>query len=434
MGMTICEKILAKYSGERSVNPGDYISVSNFVGPIGYSYAGHNFPKAIKEWMSAYGLRFAKPENVIVNGDHNTPPSSMEDVELFKSVRSEAEKAGIKKIYDKEGIGHVVNIEKGDILPGTLFVNVDPQAMNAGGVGALFTDGGRFGGFFLEAFAASELLVRVPETIKIEINGRLNPGVTDRDVWLRILSDIGPDGALGKVIEYAGDTIRGFCIDQRLNLCSNAAFSGADGAIIASDKKTQAWFSERYGFDVELIDSDSNAIYADVVTYDASEFKPMVTYPPQVFTSDEASKFGHIKISQCTIGTCAGGKLEDLRIAAEILKGNKVHEAVRFIVSPATQEIYLQASRAGYLEILVEAGAQILPPTCDVCVGVQAPLSDGDVGLSQQTLNVPGRSGSVKADIYLAGAATIAVSSLHGRIMDPTEFFTRLQETEGGSV
>jgi 3-isopropylmalate/(R)-2-methylmalate dehydratase large subunit len=123
-----------------------------------------------------------------------------------------------------------------------------------------------------------------------------------------------------------------------------------------------------------------------------------------------------------------------LRIAAEILKGNKVHEAVRFIVSPATQQIYLQASRAGYLEILVEAGAQILPPTCDVCVGVQAPLSDGDVGLSQQTLNVPGRSGSVKADIYLAGAATIAVSSLHGRIMDPTEFFTRLQETEGGSV
>ncbi len=420
MGQTISEKILAKYAGKSVVTPGEYVVLKDFVGPIGYSFTGMNFPQSMSGALKMMGLSIAKPERMIINGDHNTPPKSVEDVELFKAVRASAKQLGISKVYDNEGIGHVVNIEKGDISPGTLFVHIDPQAANAGGIGAYYTNGGRFGSSMMEAFATGELSVRVPETIKLEINGKLPPYVTGRDIWLTILNEIGPDCAHGMILEFCGSAIDTLPVEQRMILCGNAGFAGADGAILQSDDVTKEWFKDNFEREVDTLQSDADAVYAKTFTFDASTFVPMVTVPPEVFTSKPAAELKDIKVDQCTIGTCVGGTLDDLRTAAQIVYGKKVHDGVRFLISPVTQRVYIQASKEGLLATLAEAGAKILSPTCDVCLGVQGPLAAGEVGISQQTLNVPGRSGSAEADIYLASAATIAATAVAGYITEPS--------------
>ncbi|OCT12145.1 hypothetical protein A8709_30295 [Paenibacillus pectinilyticus] len=419
MGQTLTEKILAFHAGKEKVVPGEYIVIKEFIGPIGYSFTGLNFPHAIDEHLTKIGAKIAKPENVIINGDHNTPPQSTADVELFKSVRAKAEELGIKKVYDREGIGHVVNIEKGDIVPGRAFVNADPQAALAGGVGALYTNGGRKGGMVLEAFALGELTICVPSTIKIEINGTLPHNVVSRDIWFQVLNDLGPAGAFDSIIEFSGSTIDQMDIEQRMVLCGSVGFCGADGAIMQSDEKTQLWYKDNFDIDVQTIKSDDDASYAQVLSYHAADFVSMVTCPPEIFTSRPASQLSNIKIDQCLLGTCAGGTLDDLRTAATILKGKTIHRDIRFLVSPVTQRVYIQASKEGILTTLAEAGAKIMAPSCDVCVGVQGTLAAGEVSLSQQTLNVPGRSGSTEAHIYLASAATIAASAITGYITDP---------------
>lgn len=418
MGQTITEKILSRYMGHK-VKPGDYIEVKDFVGPIGYSFTGVNAVAGPLGICKAIGAEPAHPERWIFNGDHNTPARSIDDVQLFQSVRQMAQSVGVTKIYDKEGIGHVVNIEKGDILPGTVFVHSDPQATLAGGIGAYYTNGGRLGSCVMEAYATGQITLRVPETIRVEINGRLPANVSGRDVWMRVLNDIGPDGAFGMILEYAGTAIDEMSVESRMILCGSAGFAGADGAILQSDEKTQAWFMENFGREVGIIRSDEDAEYARIYRYDAADFVPMVTVPPEVFTSVPASELKDVKINQCILGTCAGGTLEDLRTAAAILKGKKIADGIRFIVSPVTQRVFVQAAEEGLLTIFAQAGAQVISATCDVCLGVVGPLAPGEVGLSQQTLNAPGRSGSTEAKIYLASAATIAASALTGYITVP---------------
>jgi len=422
MAQTLSEKILAKHAGKDKVIPGEYVVLKDFAGPIGYSFTGLNLPQSYQGQLGYIGGKIAKPENCIINGDHNTPAQTIADVELFKSVRTTAKQLGIEKVYDREGIGHVVNIEKGDIVPGKAFVHMDPQAALAGRIGAFYTNGGRLGSYFLEAVALGEITVCVPGTIMVEINGALPYNVMSRDIWFHVLNDIGPDGAHGIVIEFSGSTIDKMCIEQRMVLCGNAGFAGADGAIIQADSETQKWYKENFNLDVNTIKGDEDAVYKKTLSYDAAHFVSMVTYPPEIFTSRPANELSNVKIDQCIMGTCAGGTLDDLRIASAILKGKTIHKDVRFLVSPVTQRVYIQASKEGLLATLAEAGAKILPPTCDVCLGVVGPLAAGEVGLSQQTLNIPGRSGSKDAFIYLASAATIAASALTGYITDPAKY------------
>jgi len=418
---TLCEKILAKHSHKETVLPGEYIVLKEFVGPVGYSFTGYNFPKMIRDRLSSIGYnRISNPENCILNGDHNIPPQSIDDIELFKSSRAIAEQLGITHIYDRgEGIGHVVNVEKGHVIPGKVFVNQDPLSTNAGGIGALFTNGGRLGGTLFEAFALGQITVCVPGTIKIEINGELGHNVMARDIWFQVLNDLGPDGAHCMVLEFAGSAIQAMCIEERMLLCGGAENTGADGAMIASDAKTQEWFKKNFDIKVETIQGDEDAVYARVLKYNAADFLPMVTYPPKIYTSRPARELSHIQVDLCLMGTCAGGSFNDILMAARILKGKKIHKNVRFILSPVTRRVYVEAAREGLFTILSDAGVMILPPTCDVCLGVKAPLAPGEVSLSQQTVNTPGRSGSPQADIYLASAATIAASSLTGCITDP---------------
>ncbi len=420
MTQTIVEKIIARAAGVERVSPGEYVVLKHFVGPIGYSFTGFNFAAIVQNQLKRLGLdSIANPEKCILNGDHNTPHQSEEDVILFREVREKANQLGIEKIYEHQGIGHVVNVEKGDILPGAAFVHMDPQSTNAGGIGAYYTNGGRLGGNWIEAFAFGELTICVPGTLRIEINGQLPSGVTGRDVWFKVLNDLGPAGAHAMFLEFCGSTIEDMNIEDRMVLCGSAGFCGADGAIIQSDARTREWFKVNFGRDVETLLADPGATYADTHRYQAEEFVPMVTVPPEIFTSKPASELRDIKLDQCMMGTCAGGSLSDLRIAAHILNGKSIHPDVRFIVSPVTQRVYTEAAKEGLIGTLSDAGVTVMSSTCDVCVGVAATLAAGEVCLSQQTLNAPGRSGSDKAEIYLAGAATIATSALTGFITAP---------------
>ncbi len=314
MGQTICEKIIAKAAGLEKVIPGEYVILKDFVGPIAYSFRGVNLPAGIQYQLSMIGVKeVARPERIILNCDHNTPPQSIEDVLLIKSVREKAAQMGIQKVYTREGIGHVVNVEKGEIVPGVAFVHIDPQGANAGGIGAFYTNGGRLGSTVLEAFATGEITICVPGTIKIEINGKLSPFISSRDVWFKVLNEIGPDGAFGMVLEFSGSTIDDMRVEERMVLCGNNAFAGSDGAIIQSDAVTQEWFKDNFGIEVEQIQSDPDAAYAKVFKFAAEEIELMVTYPPEIYTCKPAREFSNIKINQCILGTCGGapGRFKD---------------------------------------------------------------------------------------------------------------------------
>ncbi len=421
MGMTIAEKIISKYCGRDLVKPGDYVTLSDYVGPIIYSFKGGDNATSMLQLTQAIGVDgYKKLDHMIYNEDHNNPPQEAAVIEEFKQARASAEKLGMK-VYAHEGIGHVVNVEQGDITPGCLFVHFDPQAANAGGIGALYTNGGRLGSSFIESMALGTLTIRVPETLRIVINGKLNPYVTGRDIWIYIQDLLGPAAAYGMVIEFAGSTVKGLSIEDRMILCGNVSYAGADTAIIAADEKTKQWYQEVAGIDVEMIDDDEDAQFERIIEIDAADIPVMVSVPPQIFTGKPASTLKGIKVDQCIIGTCLGGSIQDLRIIAKMLKGKKIADHVRMLVSPVTQKTYVRAVKEELLIPIAEAGATILPPTCDICLGVLGPLSDGEVGISQQTLNIPGRSGSMKADIYLASAATIAATALTGYITDPNE-------------
>ncbi|MDO4328136.1 MAG: aconitase family protein [Lachnospiraceae bacterium] len=423
MKQTLCEKILAKAAGKPSVTPGEYITVKDFTGPIFYSFKGVS---VLGMYMDAAekisGKKISNGNKYIYNEDHNSPPVNADSIRFFKDEHKRAKDIGAT-CYCREGIGHVVNVEQGDIMPGKVFVHFDPQASNAGGVGAFYTNGGRFGGHVVEAMAFDEITLCVPETIRVVIDGQLKPYISAKDVWFAVQNELGPDGAIGAVVEFDGSAIEAMDIDQRMILCGEISYVGADTALIKSDAKTCTWYKENFGIEAEEISGDSDAQYSRVLHFCAEDIVPMVTYPPEVFTSCPASELKNVAIDQCIIGTCIGGSLSDLRIAANILKGHQIKEGVRFIVSPVTQYVYSQAAREGLLSTLADAGAIVIAPTCDVCFGGVGPLNPGEVSLSQQTLNVPGRSGSHEAFIYLASAATIAASAITGYITSPETYY-----------
>lgn len=423
MGYTLCEKILADAAGKEAVKPGEYITVKKYSGPVFYSFKGvSTLGNNLKLAEKISGKKITDGSNYVYNEDHNSPPVDPASIDFFKGERKLAKSVGAR-CYIREGIGHVVNVEKGEILPGQVVAHFDPQAANCGGVGAFYTNGGRFGGNIVEAMAFHELTICVPETIKVIIDGELKPYISAKDVWFTVQNDIGPDGAIGAVVEFDGTAIENMEIDQRMILCGEISYVGADSALIKSDARTVAWYKDNFNIDAVEIAADEDAKYTKVLRYRGEDIVPMVTYPPEVFTSCPAKELEHVAIDQCIMGTCIGACLSDLRIAANILKGKTIHENVRFVVSPVTQYVYSRAADAGYLSVLADAGAIVIAPTCDVCFGHVAPLTDGEVGLSQQTLNVPGRSGSHKAFIYLASAATIAASALTGHITSPETYY-----------
>ena len=411
MGSTLAEKILARASGKKSVVPGSVIYVK---------------PDRIMlyDWFGLDGLvREIKisPDKLAFNFDHFVLPRTESEAKLHRNFRSTAQKYGINCFYDvgMGGIGFHVMAEKGYVRPGELIIHADAHVSTLGALGVYAVG---VGGDALSAVITDQVWLKVPKTIKVTIEGNFNSGVTSRDLFEKIMDTLGPDGALDNVLEFTGPSIAEMTISSRMVLCNSVQYLSAQTAIINPDDKTVNYLKKRSKKDIEVINSDPDAIYSEELYFNLKDIEPLVVTPPDVYYVKKVTDIEGVDVHQAFVGTCISGNLEDLRLAAKILKGKKVHPGVRFAIIPGTQETYLNAIREGLLEIFVNSGLIVSAPGCGPCFGSFGYLLPGENCICTGVLNTPGRMGSEKANIYLANPATVAASAVVGKITDPRNF------------
>ena len=336
-------------------------------------------------------------------------------------MRSFARETGCK-LYDVgEGVCHQLMLETGRIGPGSLVVGADSHTCTYGALNAFSTGVGSTD--LAAALISGKMWFKVPETIKFVCNGKLPPGVYSKDLILFLIGQVTADGATYLSAEYTGEAIRAMSIEARFTVANMAIEMGAKAGLMEADEKTFDWVKRFGGSGFEAVAADADAVYARVLEYDVSALEPQLAKPHRVDNVAPLSELAGTPIHQAVIGTCTNGRLEDLRIAAEILKGRKVSPDVRFIIAPASREIYVQAMREGLLETLVLAGGAVVTPGCGPCVGTHNGVpSDGETVISTANRNFKGRMGNRNAEIYLGSPATVMASAITGKITDPREF------------
>ncbi len=418
MGKTFSEKLLSKKTG-RDVQRGEIVFVSpDFV-------LSHDNTAAISINFKKMGVERVKiPEKVVVVLDHVVPAASEKYALNHLMIRQFVNEMGIKHFYDvnsRGGICHQVLSEKGYALPGLLILGADSHTTTYGAFGAFSAGIGRTE--VASLWATGEIWLKVPETIKIEITGALPDGVFAKDVILYIIGEIGSDGANYKSVEFTGNVVKEFSQSSRMVLTNMAAEMGAKNAYIAPDEKTFQWIKGKEKREYEPLYPDDDAQYEKTLSFDISNIEPQIAAPHTVDNVSPVREYEGERIHQALIGTCTNGRLEDLEVAAKILKGKKVHKDVRLLVLPASWEVYHEALRRGILEILIESGALILNPGCGPCLGAhEGILAPGEVAISTSNRNFKGRMGSREAFIYLASPATVAASAIEGKITDPRKY------------
>jgi 3-isopropylmalate/(R)-2-methylmalate dehydratase large subunit len=408
---TLTEKILANASHKREVVPGDFI-----VADVSYVMAHDSTaPLAIEGFYNITDKVF-NPDRVIIVFDHFFPAPSVAGANLHQKVRKFVMDQRLSGFFTN-GVCHQLLVEK-FVSPGDVVVGADSHTCTEGALGAFATGLGStdIGG----AMATGKCWFKVPESLKLDLNGSLQRGVYAKDVILNIVGNVGAAGALYKACEFTGDYVKSASVSSRLTLCNMAIEMGGKNGIIEADQKTLEFLGGREG---RIFRSDKDAAYEDEYEIDVSRIEPQVALPPAVDNVEPVSAVEGRKIDQAFLGTCTNGRLEDLEVAAKILKGKKIAKNVRLIVSPASQAIYLEASERGYLEDLVRAGGTICNPSCGPCIGRhEGVLCEGETCLSSQNRNFSGRMGSPEADIILASPATVAASALAGKIVDPRDY------------
>ena len=422
MGKTMSEKILAKASGKASVSAGDIewvdIDIAMTDDVLG--------PRIeIAEHMERIHDEVWDKDKLVIISDHYTPPATPKQAELVKYTRDWSKAHGITHYYEYIGPCHQILAEKGFDLPGTVVFGTDSHTTTGGAFGTFSTGCGSTE--MLGIILTGKTWVKVPETIQVIWNGKLPEGVMAKDISLATIGKIGHAGATYKAVEYQGDTIKDLIMDERMAISNMAVEMGAKVGLIAPDDKTveylkAAGVTKPY----DMITSDDDAKYCETYTFDASALEPMVACPHAVDNVKPAKELGDIAIQQVYIGSCTGGRLSDLKAAADILRGRKVHPDVRLLVSPASQDIYIQASAEGILKDLAEAGAIVMAPTCGVCAGLHSGLiANGEACISTSNRNFLGRMGSAGSFVYLSSPATAAATALTGRITDPRLFLNQ---------
>lgn len=416
--MNTVEKILARASGEKEVSPGQIIDAKVDKAMM-HDLTG---PRVIDSFREIGVKRVWDPERIIVVFDHDVPPSTIKAAELQKKVRNFVREQGIKYLYDigRGGVCHVVMLEKGHVKPGELIVGADSHTVTYGALGAFATGVGATD--MAAVLATGSIWLRVPETLKFEVSGKLQKRVYAKDLILHIIGMIGAEGANYKAMLFSGQTIRDLGIDGRATICNMSIEAGAKAGIIEPDEKTIKYVKERAGEPITPIRSDEDAEFTKVYEIDASRLEPQVAIPPSVDNVKPVSEVGGIEIQQGFIGTCTNGRLDDLRAAAEILKGRRVKDGVRLVIIPGSQEVYDRALKEGLIEIFIKAGAIVCGPGCGPCIGIsRGVLADDEVCISSANRNFVGRMGSPKSKVYLASPATVAASAIKGKITDPRE-------------
>jgi 3-isopropylmalate/(R)-2-methylmalate dehydratase large subunit len=414
---TMTEKILARASGRAHVRPGDEIEARpDYV--ISYDFPGYT-DVFFRETREEFGVeQVARPERFVLFIDHMVPAATPKEEELHRGTRAWGAAQGVP-VHERKGIGHQVSAELGYATPGAFVVHFDGHVSQLGAFG-VYAFGARKG--VLEAYVSETMALRVPPTVKIVLTGTLQPGVMARDVFHHLVRVMGPSSCAFKAVELAGPVIDAMSIEGRQTICGQAMFLGATTMLIAPDARTLEWTKSRAKLDLAPVHPDTDAVYERVVTVDVSALAPIVVIPPSPANTRDLMDHVGLEVHTGYLGSCASGRLEDLRIAAEVLRGRQVKPGFQLNVVPTSQAIMAQAAREGLIEVLVEAGAFVSSPTCDYCYGRIATMADGQRAVSTGTLNTPGRMGSVDSEIYICNAAVVAASAIEGCIADPRPY------------
>ncbi|MBN2433235.1 MAG: 3-isopropylmalate dehydratase large subunit [Acidobacteria bacterium] len=418
MGKTFAEKIMAAKSGRRAVSASDIVTVKpDFV-------MSHDNSAAISKTFRGIGVdRVVCPEKVVIILDHCVPAASDKYANNHKVVREFVAEMGIENFFDiNAGICHQVLPEQGFACPGELILGSDSHTTTYGAFGAFAAGIGRSEAAAI--WATGELWLRVPETHRIEIGGRLPAGVTAKDVILSIIGQLGADGVLYKAVEFTGSAIDEMSLAGRMVLANMTVEMGGKIGYMTPNEETLTFVRSRSSRDFDVVTSDPDAEYERVIRYAAADFVPTLSCPHTVDNTAPVTDKAGTPFHQAVLGTCTNGRLEDLGLAARILKGRRISRRVRLLVFPASQEVYRDAMRQGILADLAEAGAVIMNSGCGPCLGAhEGVLADGEVCLSTANRNFKGRMGNPNSEVYLASPATVAASVLTGLITDPREFF-----------
>jgi 3-isopropylmalate/(R)-2-methylmalate dehydratase large subunit len=414
MAMTIAEKILARAAGLDSVRSGEYVTAradTIVMCDLAWFLAG----PAIED----LGVKVVEPDRVMVAFDHKVPAETVEAATLHKRWRAFCAEHRITHIHDigDHGISHVVSVERGYARPGTLQANIDTHANTCGAVGCFAVALGRD---IVADLVLGQNWYQVPETIRVHLSGELAPGVMVRDVAQHVIGEIGQDGAAGLVMEFVGPLVDAMTIEERMTLCNWSRKVEAVTGIVNPDQRAIDYVHARTDAPFAPLLSDPEAWYRAEYSFDAGAIGPLVAAPPAPVNTKTVSALQGKRVHQAFVGSCAGGHLEDIRAAADMLRGRKVHRDVRMIVTPASQAIWRQAEREGLWALLSEAGALVTSSTCGACYGgISGVLAPGEVCISTSTENFAGRMGSLEAEVLLASPLTVAASAITGVVTDP---------------
>ena len=413
MGKTFVEKILAEKSGLAEVMPGQIVEVTPDLG------MSHDNAAAIRKIFGKLGVeRVKEPERFVVILDHVVPASQVQYAENHKEIREFVHEQGIRFYDVGRGICHQVVVEEGLIGPGELALGSDSHTTTYGALGAFSAGIGR--SEMAALWATSKLWLKVPTTLRLELSGRLPELVTAKDVILYLIGKLGADGALYRSVEFAGPLVEELTMSGRLVLANMAAEMGAKNGYFTPDDVTFSYLADRAGRDFEPVYPDPDANYEEVIKFDLSDLEPQVACPHTVDNVVPISQVAGKRVDQVLLGTCTNGRLEDLRLALEVMGGRPVADGVRMLVLPASREVWVKAAAEGLLERFAAAGALVLNPGCGPCLGAhQGVLAPGEVCLSTANRNFKGRMGSPEAEIYLASPAVAGATAVTGVITDP---------------
>ncbi len=425
MGMTVAEKILARASGRAAVRPGDVVEPA-----VDLAMSHENAALVINQFQEIFqgtGLppKVWDPDRIAIIFDHRVPAESSKTANNQRVIRKFLSEQGIRKFHeirgDEGGICHQILPENGYVKPGDLVVGTDSHTTSHGALGAFAMGIGATEMASIWSLGTA-LNVEVPATLRIGIRGRLPRHVYAKDVILHLIGRISADGATFKVLEFHGKTIDALSVSGRLTLCNMSVEAGATAGIVPADGETLRYLRKEAGIrgKVTSVLPDPDAGYERSVDIDASRLEPLIACPHAVDRVRPAREVAGVKIDQVVIGSCTNGRLDDLEIAARILKGRKVARGVRMLVFPASGRIYREAMRKGLLQVLAASGAVVMNPGCGCCLGVhQGALADGEVALATTNRNFKGRMGNPNSEVYLCSPATAAASAIAGRIADP---------------
>ena len=418
MAQTIGEKIIAKAAGQSTVSPGETVTCAVDLAMI-HDSGG---PRRVKPILDRLGVRVWEPSKVVLISDHYAPCVDAESAAILKLTREWAVEQGILNFYDQQGICHVVTPERGHLHPGMFVVGGDSHSPTGGAFGAFMFGIGATD--MAGVLATGETWIKVPHTIRINWSGNLGIGVAAKDMALRMCAALGMDGGDYQVIQYTGETIKNLDMMERMTLCNMAAELGAQTGIVEPDEVAASYLAEvgAVHTDWKSYKSDTDAEYLAVHEFNADTLVPQVAAPHSPSNASDICDADKVEIDQFYIGACTGAKLSDLRMVASVLERNKVASGKRLVVAPASSRVMAEAIREGIMQIILDAGASLLPTGCGACAGYGVGvLAENEVCLASTARNFRGRMGANSSKVYLASPYTVAASAINGRVTDPRE-------------